>query len=128
MTDTGGIMTDYHPELSGYEPQDESRPLRSRRVTTMMRVIVVLGLAALVVPGILTTMQVAATTASRACHVAVARYYPFAEGFDGRFEFAGAGGFGWQCYAIDTNERETFVMPLGIIPAAPGLETRSIRS
>jgi hypothetical protein len=121
-------MTDYHPELSGYEPSDESRPLRSKRVTTMMRVVVVLGLLALVVPSVLTTLQVASVTATAACAAAVARYYPFAEVSDARFELAGAGGFGWQCYAIDQNERPTFVMPLGIIPAAPGLETRSIRS
>jgi hypothetical protein len=121
-------MSDYHPELSGYEPSDESRPLRSKRVMTMMRVVVVLGLVALVVPGILTTMQVASTTAANACRVAVARYYPFAEASDARFEFSGAGGFGWQCYSIDQNERQTFVKPLGIIPAAPGLETRGIRS
>lgn len=121
-------MTDDHPELSGYEPHDESRPLRSRHVTTVMRVVVVLGLVALVVPGILTTMQVASTTASNACLVAVAHYYPYSEAHDARFELAGPGGAGWQCYAIDRNERETFVTPLGIIPAAPGLETPSIRS
>ena len=109
-------MSDFHPELSGYEPPDASRPLRGRRTVLLIRVAVVLGLVALVVPGILTTLSIATATAVRACTSAVARYYPGSEGIDARFEFSGAGGFGWQCYAIDQNERETFVVPLGIIP------------
>ena len=109
-------MTNEHPELSGYEPDDSARPLRGRRSVLLLRVVVVLGLVALVVPGILTTMNIAAATAAQACAAAVSRYYPLSEGLDARFELAGAGGFGWQCYAIDQNERQTFVMPLGIIP------------
>lgn len=112
-------MSDYHPELSGYEPIDNRRPLRSKRFMATVRIAVVLGIVGLIVPGILTTLHVAQTTASRSCAVAVAHYYPFSSDFDARFEFSGAGGFGWQCYAIDRNERETFVVPLGIIPSAP---------
>ncbi|MBG6212848.1 MAG: hypothetical protein LH475_11635 [Cryobacterium sp.] len=112
-------MTDNHPELSGYEPDDNYRPLRGRHFTSILRVVVVLGIVALVVPGVLTTMRVASDTAANACVTAVARYYPAAVDFDARFEFAGSGGFGWQCYAIDQNERETFVQPLGVIPSAP---------
>ncbi len=115
----GVPMADNHPELSGYEPNDDYRPLRGKHFTTILRVVVVLGLIALVVPGVLTTMRVASDTASNACVTAVAQYYPSAVDFDARFEFAGPGGFGWQCYAIDVNERETFVTPLGIIPSAP---------
>ncbi len=121
-------MTDNHPELSGYEPHDASRPLRSTRVTTVMRIVVVLGLIGLIVPGVLTTMQVASTTASNTCQVAVGRYYPFAVASDARFELSGPGGFGWQCYSIDQNERETFVSPLGIIPSAPRLDAPGIRT
>ena len=109
-------MSNDHPELSGYEPYDSARPLRGRRMLLLMRVVVVLGLVALIVPGILTSLSIASATAQRACGQAVARYYPLSEGIDARFELAGAGGFGWQCYAIDQNERQTFVLPLGIIP------------
>ena len=109
-------MSDFHPELSGYEPTDSSRPLRGRRMMLLMRLTVMLGLVALVVPGVLTTLSIASATAARSCAAAVSRYYPFATGLDARFELAGAGGFGWQCYAVDLNERQTFVMPLGIIP------------
>lgn len=113
------MTSDEHPELSGYEPQNADRPLRSRRTLAIMRIVVVLGLVALIVPGILTSVQIASTTAANACGVATARYYPGASDFDARFDLTGPGGFGWQCYAIDINERETFVIPLGIIPAAP---------
>lgn len=112
-------MTDNYPELSGYEPNDNYRPLRGKHFTAILRVVVVLGLIALVVPGVLTTMRVASDTAAHACTSAVIRYYPSAVDFDARFELAGPGGFGWQCYAIDVNERETYVVPLGIIPSAP---------
>jgi hypothetical protein len=118
-------MSDYHPELSDSDSDDDQRPLRSKRMLTAMRVVVVLGVLALVLPGIITTLHLARVTAANACLVAVARYYPLAEANSSRFELSGPGGFGWQCYAIDRNERETFVMPLGIIPAAPGLETRT---
>lgn len=109
-------MSSEHPELSGYEPPDSARPLRGRRMVLLMRVVVLLGLVALIVPGLLTTVSIASATAAQACGQAVARYYPFAEGMSARFELTGPGGFGWQCYAIDQNERETFVLPLGIIP------------
>ncbi|TFD81266.1 hypothetical protein [Cryobacterium fucosi] len=109
-----------HPELSGYEPQDADRPLRSRRALTFMRIVVVLGVVALIVPGILTSLQIASATAENTCRAAVLRYHPFAVGSHARFELSGPGGFGWQCYAIDVNERATYVIPLGIIPSAPG--------
>jgi hypothetical protein len=109
-------MSSDHPELSGYVPNDSTRPLRGRRMALLTRVVVVLGLIALVVPGILTSLSIATATAARACSQAVARYYPLAEAADARFDLAGPGGFGWQCYAIDQNERATFVLPLGIIP------------
>ncbi|MDJ0339190.1 hypothetical protein [Cryobacterium sp. PH31-O1] len=112
-------MTDNHPELSGYEPNDAYRPLRGKHFTSILRIVVVLGLIALVVPGVLTTMRVASDTAANACATAVAQYYPAAVDFDARFEVAGPGGFGWQCYAVDLNERDTFVQSLGIIPSAP---------
>ena len=109
-----------HPELAGYEPHDSARPLRSRRMLLVMRLAVVLGLVALVVPGILTSLQIASVTATNACAVATAHYYPLAEGSTARFDLTGPGGLGWQCYAIDVHERETWVIPLGLIPRAPG--------
>jgi hypothetical protein len=121
-------MTDNYPELSGYEPNDNYRPLRGKHFSTILRVVVVLGLFALVVPGVLTTMRVASDTASHACASAVVQYYPAAVDFDARFDLNGPGGFGWQCYAIDRNERDTFVVSLGLIPSAPTRQAPAIRS
>jgi len=112
-------MSDNYPELSGYEPNDDKRPLRSRHTVRLMRIIVVLGLFALVVPGVLTTMRVASGTADAACAYDVSRYRPDSVAASARFELFGPGGLGWQCYAIDINERERFVTPLGLIPSAP---------
>jgi hypothetical protein len=120
------MMSDEHPELSGYEPQDGNRPLRGRRVMAIMRIAVVLGLVALIVPGILTSMRIATTTATKTCRLAVLNYYPYASGSDARFELSGPGGFGWQCYAVDRNEREIYLIPLGIIPSAPRAPNTSI--
>ncbi|MDY7543014.1 MULTISPECIES: hypothetical protein [unclassified Cryobacterium] len=120
MNDDDGSEQHEHPELAGYEPHDAARPLRSRRMLLVMRLAVLLGLVALIVPGILTSLQIASVTAASACSVAVAHYYPLAEGSTARFDLAGPGGFGWQCYAIDVHERETWVIALGLIPRAPG--------
>ena len=68
-------MSDEHPELSGYEPGD-GRPLRSKRTVTMMRVVVVLALVGLVLPGIVTTWSVASASAQSACAVWVAYSVP----------------------------------------------------
>jgi hypothetical protein len=120
-------MSDDHPELAGYEPTDSSRPLRGRRMLLMMRLTVVLGILALLVPGVLTTVSITTATATTACAGAVARYSPFAAGASAAFEFAGPGGFGWQCYSVDTNKRRTFLVPLGIIPG-PFREPDGIRA
>ncbi len=121
-------MTDDYPELSGFEPNENYRPLRGKRFTTTVRVVVVLGLAALVVPGVLTTIRVASDTAAQSCASAVVRYDIYAVDFDARFELSGAGGVGWQCYSIDQNERERFLVPLGLIPSASTPTMPGIRS
>ncbi len=108
-----------HPELSGYVPSENYRPLRGKRFTAMVRIVVVVGIIALVVPGIFTTLQVASTTASNTCRVAVGQYAPDSVGYDARWDMAGPGGLGWQCYALDPGGREVFVVPLGLIPSAP---------
>ncbi|PJJ62150.1 hypothetical protein [Compostimonas suwonensis] len=116
---------DDEPELAGYEPHN--RPLRSHRVVVMMRVVVVLALVALVVPGILVTWGVAASTASNTCASNSAYYKPDSIAGRAAFEIMGPGGFGWQCYWIDGSEGAHFLMPLGIIPAAPVLPGTPLR-
>jgi len=108
-----------HPELDGYEPYEE-RPLRSRRFTTMMRVVVVLGLAGLILPGILVTLGTAQGTAQRTCAIYAQVYAPGAVGSAARFELFSAAP-GWNCYAVGFDGDEVMLRSLGLIPGGPRL-------
>lgn len=106
-----------HPELAGYEPLGE--PLHGRRRKSATRIVVLVGLVALILPGILTTVSVASATAANTCAVYVRQYAPAAQSSSARFELFGPMGPGWQCYALNTEEDATFVAPLGLIPTTP---------
>jgi hypothetical protein len=111
------VTLDDHPELAGYEPLD--RPLRGRRMIIVTRVVVVMGLVALILPGVLVTISIATTTATNTCAVYVRQYEPDAVSSSARFELLGPVGPGWQCYALNTEGDATFVAPLGLIPSTP---------
>ena len=108
---------DDHPELAGYEPLGE--PLHGRRRKSMTRVVVLLGLLALILPGVLTTVSVASSTAESTCSIYVRQYAPSAQSSSARFELFAPMGPGWQCYALNTEGDATFVAPLGLIPTTP---------
>lgn len=111
---------DDEPELTGYVPASE-RPLRNPRVLLVMRVIVIVGIGCLILPGILTTATVAASTAHEAC-VAWVRYEdPGSAEASARFEFFGPGGVGWQCYAVGGFGGDRQVAFLGLIPISPSM-------
>ena len=105
---------DDEPELAGYQPHDT--PLRGRRFTTMMRVVVVIGLVGLVLPGILVTAATANRTAAATCSIYTRYYAPEAVDFATRFELFGPAGIGWNCYAIAFGGDELLVASLGLIP------------
>jgi hypothetical protein len=111
-------MEDDSPELAGYEPTGD-RPLRSRRMLQAMRVVVVLGLLGLVLPGVLITASTAADSATRACAYYVAETVPGDAMALVRFELAGPEGPGWNCYADRFGGNEVYVRGMGLIPAAP---------
>jgi hypothetical protein len=108
-------MTDEHPELAGYEPGD-GRPLRDPRTLMVMRIVVVAGIAAIILPGVITTLAVGTGTAERACSGWVRQQRPEATGSDARFELFGPGGVGWQCYSVGAFGRDGLVASLGLIP------------
>jgi hypothetical protein len=97
-----------------------------------MRVIVVLGIVALVLPGIMTTLSVGTHTAETACAKWVALEKPDATGSSARFELFGPGGAGWQCYSVGAFGGDVRVASLGIIPSGARLhvpdDTTSIGS
>jgi hypothetical protein len=113
-------MHDDEPELAGYEPGD-GRPLRSPKVLVAMRIIVVVGLLGLVVPQIIMTASVAATSAQEACRRWVKFEDPSSPGWAAHFQLLGTGGMGWQCYTKGAFGGDRYVASLGLIPGPPRL-------
>lgn len=107
------MYEDDEPELTGYEPHE--KPLRSAHLVTAMRVMVVLGLVALVLPGILITASTASRTAVQACGAYTAYYASRSVDSSARFELFGAEP-GWNCYAIGFDGTEVLVRTMGLIP------------
>jgi hypothetical protein len=107
------------PELAGYVP-NEGIPRRRRTLRTM-RVLVIIGIACLILPGILTTWNVASATANDACTQWVKYEAPDATGESAQFELAGAYGMGWQCYSTGGFGGSKHVASLGLIPISPTL-------
>ena len=118
MPDDANEFSDDEPELAGYEPTD--RPLRHERVRTMMRVIVVVSLVALVLPGILGSLAIANRTAQASCAAYTQYYAPMAVASVTRFELFGA-ALGWNCYAQQFGGGEVLVANLGLIPGGARL-------
>jgi hypothetical protein len=109
------VSDDVHPELAGYEPGD-GRPVRNPMTLRVMRVVVVLGLIGLLLPGILVTWSTQLTTADAACRIVVASLAPDAPGANARLELLGAQGPDWYCYAVQFDGSEVPLRTLGIIP------------
>jgi hypothetical protein len=103
------------PELAGYEP-GEVGALRGPRMRRVARVVVVLAVVALVLPGVLIGISTATRTAELACRVVGSTAAPDAVALEARFEWSGHEGPGWYCYATGFGGRETQLRFLGFIP------------
>jgi len=118
-------MSDHdEPELAGYEPI----PPRNRRpMLWTMRVVVVLAILGLVLPGFLIPINMASATAHTSCAVYIAREAPTSVGQSVRFELFSPIGPGWNCYSIAFGGDESLVHPFGLIPVnvAPPVEDSS---
>lgn len=106
---------DDEPELAGYQPAGD-RPLRSRHLKTVMRVVVIVALVGLLLPGVLVTITTATRTATVTCSIYTAYYAPEAVSYSARFELVSAAGVGWNCYAVQYDGSELLVRAMGIIP------------
>jgi len=106
---------EFHPELAEYVPGRGSS-LRHPAVQRVLRVTVIVGVLALVVPGALATVAMQARTADAACRLVVAGSLADAGTAEARFELAGAAGPGWYCYAREFDGTEVLLRGLGIIP------------
>lgn len=125
MHDFDGEFDD-EPELAGYQPHE--KPLRSPHLNTVMRVVVVLGLVGLILPGILITLGTASRTAHATCAAYTAFYAPEAVSFSARFEVVSAAGIGWNCYSVAFGGAETLVKALGIIPGGARLPSAPVEN
>lgn len=110
-------MTDdeYHRELADYDP-GEGSPVHSVARRRALRIMVTLGLVALILPGVLVTISTQLSTAAAACRVVVAQAAPDSVGSSARFELMGAEGPGWYCYAQRFGGSEILLRALGLIP------------
>ena len=115
-----GRVTDGHPELNEYEPGN-GKPLRSKHTLRAMRVVVVLAILGLVLPGVVSTLSVASATAQSACETWVAYEVDGASGVEVRFEAFGPGGLGWECYSDGAFGGDRHIVSLGLIPGTPEL-------
>ena len=106
---------EYHPELAEYVP-GEGSSLRRPGFVRVLRIVIVIGVAALVVPGVLYTVGVQVRTADAACRIAVAGSDPEAVGSRAAFSLTGAAGPGWYCYSERFDGSEILLRSLGLIP------------
>ncbi|AWB89806.1 hypothetical protein [Homoserinimonas hongtaonis] len=113
-------MSDDHPELAGYEPFEE-KPLRGQRFSLLLRVVVVLAVLGLILPGVFTTVSVGTRNAQLACDYRGALAVPGAPSYEATFELFGPGVIGWECYALDQLGKRIHVDSMGFIPVAPGV-------
>jgi hypothetical protein len=102
------------PELRGYVPNGD-RPLRHPATLRIMRIVIVLGVIGLVVPGLYATVALQTRTAEAICARAVSAGTIGSEPFT-RFELAGPAGPSWYCYAREFGGREVLIGSLGLIP------------
>lgn len=107
-------MDDDPPELAGYVPHG-GRPLRSAVVMRAMRVVIVLGVVGLVVPGTAATVALQSRNADYLCAQRVSAHEYGADP-SVRFQLVGGGGPGWYCYAVGFDGREVLLGSLGLIP------------
>jgi hypothetical protein len=112
-------VNDLHPELDG-EPHDDG-PVYGERRRRALRITVLVALAALVLPLLLSVYAVAQSAAQRSCAVSVTAYDTTAAGARVAFDLFGRGGPGWECFAIADNGSETLIAEFGVLPGAPRL-------
>lgn len=114
------MVSDNHPELAGYEPF-EQKPPRGGRFSPLVRIVVVLAVLGLILPGVFTTVSVGSRNAQLACDYRGALAVPGAPSYDASFELFGPGVVGWECYALDQLGKRIHVDSMGLIPVAPGV-------
>ena len=105
---------EYHPELAEYVPGDGGS-VRHPLTLKVIRVVIVIAVLALILPGIVYTVSVQIETAGTACAIVVSATAPDATP-DARLQLWGGNGPGWYCYARSFDGSEVLLRSLGMIP------------
>lgn len=95
---------------------DDTRPLYGRGRRVFMRIIVLVCVFALVLPGMLSLHSQFGAFAQGACWKAAVFSDPGTRSVRASFEVFGPGGIGWECYATSASG-ERHVVSLGLFPA-----------
>ena len=106
---------DDEPELAGYVPR-EGRSVRHPVTARLIRVVIVIGVVALVLPGAISTILIQIQTADAACRIVVRAGDAQAVAAIARFQLGGGNGPGWYCYAKSFDGSELMLRALGLIP------------
>lgn len=113
------MVTDSHPELFDDGDWRDDRPVRTERRRRALRIVVMIALAGMLLPLVVSAYGVARAAAERACAIYTLDYSVNAESRVSLDLFA-EGGPGWLCFAeVGAADRGILLGNLGLMPAAP---------
>ncbi len=113
------MIDDANPELS--QPSPDERPVRHPLVQRLLRVVIVVGVLALILPSVLSAFTTQARTAELACRTIVSSYQLRGVTAVAKLELIAPAGPGWYCVARETDGTETVLAYLGLIPGLSNL-------
>jgi len=116
------MTNDFPPELSDEWDDEPSGPSRMEKRARLMKIIGIVALVSMVLPGVLVTWTTSRATAHAACGIAVAYYAPTAPRWQASFDVLPLQNIGWNCYAYTDDGFTLRVAHLGIIPGVPTLQ------
>jgi hypothetical protein len=113
--------SDNPPELSEEWDDEDEGPKAWERRNRVLRIVGIIALVSLVLPGVLVTWTTSSRAAGVACEIAVTYYAPAAVTSQARFEMLPLNTLGWNCHAVMADGRTLRVASLGPIPGQPRL-------
>jgi hypothetical protein len=118
----GTLNNGLPPELSDEWENEPERPSSIAKKAKLMKIIGIVALVSMVLPGVLVTWTTSRATANAACGVAVAYYAPSASRWQASFDVLPLGHIGWNCYVYTDDGFVLRVAHLGIVPGVPTLQ------
>lgn len=109
------------PELSPEWDDEPTGEAPWHKRARFLRLIGIVALASLVLPGVLVTWTTSGQAAKIACEIAVGYYAPSAASAVARFELFPLDTLGWNCHAVMADGVTLKVASLGPIPGQPTL-------